>query len=336
MKKQIQELLFEQVKLRLPDNLSLGNSLSDVLSLSPDAVYRRFRGETPVTMNEAHKICNHFNLSFDALAEMGEGKVIFNYTPLNTLEFSLEGYLEGILDAFKKLKSLDGAEMILSVNNINFFHMLNFPQLIRFKLYFWAKTHVQIPKYKDEKFAHERTSQRAFELGKEIIQIYNSIPSSEIYDPEFMRGFMRQIHYYKKAHLFEDPEYSMFLYNRINMLSDHLKEQAIHGKKFMYSTQPPANGNSFTMYLNETINPDSTFYFESANNKGVFISHNIMSYLETTNQEYAMDSKSILDRQIANSSQISLINEKERNNFFHEVEQTINHFKKKLEIEKEF
>jgi hypothetical protein len=228
---------------------------------------------------------------------------------------------------------MGGAEMILSVNNINFFQLLNFPQLVRFKLYFWAKTHLQIPLYQQEKFRHEKTSDSAFQLGKEILTIYNSIPSKEIYDPEFMRGFLRQIQYYFTAHLFEDPEYALFLHDRLTMLSGHLQAQAIAGKKFIYGTEMPASGNDFQMFLNETINSDGTFYYKSEEVEGVFVTHNIMNYLETRNEAYVGDTKSILDRQLANSSQISQINEKERNNFFYDFERTISVFKRKIEAD---
>jgi hypothetical protein len=329
----IQDALFALVKQKLPKDVSLGNALSDILHISPDAVYRRYRNETSLTIQEVKRLCVHFDISFDALMEMGDGRVSFSYPPLNTFDFSLETYLHGILEAFQRLKSLDGAELILSVNNVNFFQLLNFPQLVRFKLYFWAKTHLQIPLYQGEKFKHERTSENAFQLGKEIIQIYNTIPSKEIYDPEFVRGFLRQIHYYYNSHLFDDPEYALFLHDRVQMYSDHIKDQATHGKKFMFGTAVPAFGNEFNMYHNETINSDATFYFESPIHKGVFLTHNIMNYLETTNEKYVHDTKQILDRQLANSSQISIINEKERNNFFFDLDRTILSFKKKIEVD---
>lgn len=333
MKQDIQTILFQLLKQKIAGEESIGNALSDVLSISPDAVYRRLRNETPLTIQEVKKICNHYNISFDALCEIGEGKVVFSYPPLNTFDFSLESYLEGILNALQKLKKLSDAEIILSVNNIQFFQLMNFPHLVRFKLYFWAKTHLQIGAYKDLPFKHEKTSDTAFSLGKEILQIYNAIPSKEIYDPEFMRGFLRQIHYYYKAHLFDDPEYALFLFDRMLMLSSHLKEQASCGKKFMFGTQAPANGNSFEMYLNETINSDATFYFSSNELKGVYLTHNIMNYLETTNENYVADSKLIIDKQLANSSLLSIVNEKERNNFFYEFDKTINSFKKKIEAD---
>ena len=330
MKENIQTTLFNLIKQKIAGEESIGNALSEVLNLSPDAVYRRYRNETALTINEVKKLCNHFSISFDALCEMGDGKVVFSYPPLNTFDFSLESYLEGILKAFQKLKSLSGPEIILSVNNIHLFQLLNFPQLVRFKLYFWAKTHLQIPAYKDQLFKHEKTSDNAFSLGKEILQIYNTIPSKEIYDFDFMRGFMRQIEYYYKSHLFEDPEYALFLFDRMLLMSTHLKEQANVGKKFMFGTQAPASGNTFEMFLNETINSDVTFYYSSKEQQGLYLTHNIMNYLETSNQSYVSDSKMIIDKQLANSSLISIVNEKERNHFFFEFDRTIQLFKKKI------
>lgn len=333
MKQDIQTTLFQLLKQKIAGEDSLGNALSDLLCISPDAVYRRLRNETPLTIQEVKKICIKYNISFDALCEIGSGKVVFSYPPINTFDFSLESYLEGILKAFQKLKSLSDAEIILSVNNVQFFQMMNFPQLIRFKLFFWAKTHLQIGNLSNQLFKHEKTSEHAFALGKEILQIYNSIPSKEIYDPEFMRGFLRQIQYYYNSHLFEDPEYSIFLYDRMLLLSAHLKEQANCGKKFMYGTHAPANGNIFEMYLNETINSESTFYYSGKELQGIYITHNIMNYLETTNENYVSDSKLVIDKQLANSSLISIVNEKERNKFFFEFDRTINSFKKKIEAD---
>jgi hypothetical protein len=333
MKQDIQTTLFQLIKQKNAGEDSLGNVLSDILSISSDAVYRRLRNETALTIQEVKKLCVHYNISFDALCATGDGKVVFSYPPLDTFDFGLESYLEGILQAFHKLKQLSGGEIILSVNNIQFFQLLNFPQLMRFKLYFWAKTHLQMEEYKDQQFKHEKTSDTAFSLGMEILQVYNSIPSKEIYDPEFMRGFLRQIHYYYTSHLFEDPSYALFLYDRILLMSSHLEAQANCGKKFMFGTQAPANGNNFEMYLNETINSDATFYYKGKELQGVYLTHNLMNYLETTDENYVNDSKLIIDKQLANSSLISVVNEKERNNFFYEFNKTINSFKKKMEAD---
>jgi hypothetical protein len=331
MKPNIQSQIFQQIKLRLANQDSIGNALSELLHISPDAVYRRYRNETPLTATEIQKLCQHFDISFDKLASVGNGKVLFDYPPLNTYDFSLESYLEGIRERFTYLKSLSNPSMLLAINNVQFFQLLNFPQLVRFRLYFWAKTHLQIKDYALEKFKHEKTSERAFELGRDILQLYNQIPSTEIFDPELMRGFMRQIFYYYKAHLFEDPSYALFLCDRALLMVQHLHDQASVGKKFIYGTQAPAEGNMFNMYVNETINAETTFLYETNESKGLFISHNIMNYLHTSDELYVSDTMKILDKQLANSSLISVVNEKERNSYFYDLEKMIRSFRARIE-----
>ena len=53
-------------------------------------------------------------------------------------------------------------------------------------------------------------------------------------------------------------------------------------------------------------------------------------------KKYVLDSKQILDKQLANSSLISEVNEKERNNYFFEFEKMILSFRKKIEADLEF
>jgi hypothetical protein len=335
MQASIQTTLFQLIKEHIAGSDTIGNALTSILHISQDAVYRRYRCETLLTIEEVRKICKHFSISFDALIDLSTNNVTFTYSPLETYDFSLESYLKGILNALKQLKSLKNPEIVISVNNTPLFQVLNFPQLVRFRLYFWAKTHLQIDAYKNKPFRHEKPSETAYELGREILLLYNSIPSKEIYDFELMRGFMRQIMYYFKGHLFEDPEYALFLCDRVNLMAKHLKEQAVLGKKFIYGTQAPADGNRFEMYLNETINTDSTFLYKSDAHNGLFLTHNIMNYLQTTDTTYVADTEMILNKQLANSSLISLVNEKERNHFFHELDRTIGFFRKKIEADLE-
>lgn len=118
-----------------------------------------------------------------------------------------------------------------------------------------------------------------------------------------------------------------------SFFSKHLKEQAELGKKFIFGTAAPASGNEFNMYLNETINPDNTFYYSSKEIKGIFITHNVLNYLQTSDPNYIADTKQIIDKQLANSSLISVVNERERNNFFYDFDKMILSFRKKIEAD---
>ncbi|MEX2484425.1 MAG: hypothetical protein WED10_07695 [Brumimicrobium sp.] len=331
MRFDIQTTLLELVKQKIPKDDTFGSVLSDLLNISLDAVYRRNRNETPLTVYEVNKICKHFNISFDTLSEVKENQVLFEYSPLYNFDFSFDSYLEGMVNALKKLGECTNPEFTLTANNIAIFQLLNFPHLTRFRLYFWAKTHLQMEEYKNQLFEEEKLTDNAYSVGYEILQRYVKIPTIECYDPEFLQGLMRQIQYYSSAHLFKDPTYPLKLIDEVKMMADHIKEQTVLGKKFIYKQQPPVDGNGYKVYLNDTINTDNTFYYKSEEQEGIYLVHNHMNFLHTTNPTYVKESKSILDKQLANSSLISQTNERERNSFFHKLDKNIELFRNKIE-----
>lgn len=331
MTKDIQSKLLLLIKQKIDPGDNIGNVLSELLSISIDAAYRRNRSETPFTIQEVQKICNYFNISFDHLSDIKENNVLFEYSPLYSYDFSFDSYLDRLVEALRRLSNSEDPKITLTVDNIALFQLLNFPHLTRFRLFYWAKSHLKIEEYQNVLFEEEKLTDHAYSVGYEILQRYVKIPTVECYDPEFLKGFMRQIQYYSSAHLFKDPEYPLVLMDEIKMMADHIKTQAEIGKKFIYRQQPPADGNAFSLYLNDTINADNTYYYEAQEQKGIYIVHNHLNFLHTTDPTYVKESKSILDRQISNSSLISLVNEKERNSFFHKLDKTIMMFRNKIE-----
>ena len=327
----IQAKLFELIKQSLREDESMGLVVSDVLSLSTDAVYRRIRQETLMTIEELRKLCIHFDISFDALMDMKAGSAVFSYLNLKEGQFTVEKYLEGILNGLSRLKSAKDAAIYLSVNNVHFFQALNFPQIIRFRLFFWAKTHLMLPEFKTKRFTHEKISSEAYSMGREILSAYNRIPTTEIVDEEMMHGFLKQVLYYLESNLFEDPNYALFLADRVVKLYDHYMAQAEVGKKFIFGNEQPSAGNELKVYLTGTVNTDSTILYETSKVSGVYLTHNIMNYLHTMDEEYVADSKRILQRQIENSSPLSQVNAKQRIQYFHSMNQLAGKYKQRFE-----
>lgn len=333
MKNDIQHELLHIIKGKINRTDNIGNVLSEVLSISIDAAYRRNRGETPLTIQEVQKLCSYFDISFDNLASIKENNVLFEYSPLYNYDFSFDSYLDGLVHALRRLNSAEDPHITLTVDNIALFQLLNFPHLTRFRLFYWAKSHLQIGEYQNELFEEQKLTDHAYSVGYEILQRYVKIPTTECYDPEFLKGFMRQIQYYSSAHLFKDPEYPLQLMDEIKMMADHIKAQAELGKKFIYRQQAPASGNEFNLYLNDTVNADNTYFYKTKKEKGIYIVHNHLNFLHTTDPTYVEESKSIMDRQLSNSSLISAVNEKDRNAFFHRLDRTITQFRNKIEAD---
>ncbi len=330
-----QHRIFEIIKRQIQGEDSIGNVVGNVLSISQDAVYRRFRGETQLTILELKKLCKHFNISLDTLFEINKNKVIFEFQPLDEFDFSMDLYLRSMNQALSDISAHKNPKLTILINNSPIMQLLNYPHLVRFKLFFWAKNYLQLEEYKNQKFKYDKISSESFNIGYESLKMYNAIPSKEIYDVELLGGFAREIFYYYEAEQFEDSNYAIYMLELLNRFVDHLKAQAAAGKKFVSTLEAPAIGNDFEMYLNETLNGNTTIVYEAQDFEGVYIGHNLLNSVHTTDRAYVQDTISTIDKQMSNSSIISVVNEKQRNSFFAQIKRRIDTYKKKIEIDLE-
>lgn len=327
----IQEQLLGAIKQRLPKGEKLAQALMDTLHLSQDAVYRRMRGEVPLTIFETKSLCERYNISFDDYKNFRQGQVTFSYNSLAKIDFTFESYLTGLRDGMRQIKNLENPVLYMSVNDTPLFQLFNLPHLTRFKFFFWAKTYLKIPEFKDEKFKRIKIDKQVLQIGMEAHNLYNSITTHEVYSQEALRGTLRQIQYYFDAHLFEEPAYALELLDNLLDLTRHMQKQAEIGRKFARGNEPVSSGNEFHMYFNETYISDNTYLIKWKEGKGVYFSHNIMNYLLTFDPFYTAESEQMLETLFANSSPISVVNAKDRSRFFAGTERTILNFRKHVE-----
>ncbi|MGV6860959.1 MAG: hypothetical protein ACWA41_04255 [Putridiphycobacter sp.] len=327
------QAIISKIKSKLLPKEKLSDIFQQELNLSLDAVYRRIRGDVPFTLYEAKILSNKYNFSLDDVNVKVRGKVTFNYNPSSTINVNFESYLTNLRDNLRVIKGLKNPHIYASINDTPIFQLFNLPHLTRFKFFFWAKSYLQLPEYKLVKFGKEKIDKRVLQIGIEAHNIYNSIPSTEIYCPEALRGTLRQIEYYLEADLFEDSAYALQLLDNLQELSDHMKAQAKIGHKFVYGNEPNLSEDTeFNMYFNSTYLPDNTYYVKHELGSTTFITHNIMNVIATTDYQYNQESKFILDRLIANSILISETAVRERNRFFSDLNKTIDSFRKKVEF----
>lgn len=329
----VQQRIFDAIKKQLPKDEKIATVLMNTLFLSQDAVYRRLRGDVPLTIYETKTLCEAYNISFDEIDAYKRGSVNFSYLPLDRIGLNFESWITGLRDGLKQIKNLDDTSMLMSVNDTPIFQLFNLPHLTRFKFFFWAKTYLKIPAYENELFRREKIDKQTLMIGIEAHNIYNSIPTTEIYSAETLRGTLRQIQYYFDAHLFEDRSYVLELVDNLLALIGHLKAQAEIGRKYAYGNEPPTAGNSIDMYFNETFISDNTYLIKSNSGSSVYLSHNIMNYLNTTDPYYIQESEFVLEKLVNNSNLISKVNAKDRNRFFATLEINVRNFRKKVEAE---
>lgn len=332
MKPDHQKTIFEIIKRQTQGKDSLGNIVGEILSISQDAVYRRFRGETHLSIFELEKLCQYFEISLDSLFEINKSKVLFDFQPLSEYDYKMDLYFDRMLEGLRFIQAQEGANMIVSALNFPVLQCLNFPHLLRFKLFFWAKTHLQVPEYKTKKFKYEKFDPDTFQKGFEALSLYNRIPTKEMYDPELYFGFMREIYYYFESDQFEDPGYAISIFDQLEKAVNHMEAQTELGRKFAPNSVAPASGNDFEVYLNGTFNSNTTIYYQTKDHQGLYLAHNMLNSIHTNDKVYIEDSLSILNKQMSNSSIISINNDKERKMFYKKVRKNIEQYKKKIEL----
>lgn len=332
-KKDLQQKLFKQIKSQLPTGIKLVDILSEQLNVSLDASYRRLNGKVPLTIFETKTLLDHYDISIGNISSGKKGKIIFNYNSLSNIDLDFESYLLGMRAEMREVKKLNNPKFTISINETPIFQLFNFPHLTRFKFFFWSKSYLNLPEFKDRKFKREKADRNLMEIGREAHNIYNSVPSTELYCAETLRGILRQLEFYFESDFFEDKSYVLELLDNLLGLSNHMRHQAEVGHKFAVGNEPnTSEGSKFSMYWNATYLPDNTYHVGHDDGETTYFSHNIMNSIKTKNTDYNSDTKLILDRLINNSVLISLNASKERNQFFSSLEHAILGLRKKVEL----
>lgn len=327
----IQQRLLNAVKEKLNKGEKLANVLQDTLNLSQDAVYRRMRGEVPLTIYETKTLCEKYDISFDDYGTYRKGQVVFTYNTLSKTDFNYLAYLTGLRDGLRQVKNLENPELYLSVNDTPLFQIFNLPHITRFKFFFWAKTYLKMPAYANEKFKRIKIDKKSLQVGLEAHSLYNSITTHEVYSNETLHGTLRQIQYYFDADLFEEPEYSLELLDNLLQLVQHMQLQAELGRKFTRGNEPVTSGNEYHVYYNETYISHNTYLIKWKDGRAVYNTQNIMNYLLTADPYYTKEAEDMLQNLFANSSPISIVNAKERTKFFSGLERSILNVRKQIE-----
>ena len=327
---ELQQFFFQHIKSKLAPHLSFVEEIAEQLNISTDSAYRRIRGEKPISLEEVQKLCVHFRISLDHLLNIESNSTVFFGNWVDVESFDFEKYLSDMLLQLEQIAGGTTSMMYYEAKDIPPFHHFQFPQLAAFKYFFWMKTILAYPGLMKEKFESHTLAKPLNETGKKIIDVYNKIPSAEIWSVETINSTIRQIEYYKDAGVFGNSETIGQLYEALYQLIEHLEKQAESGEKFSIDGQPEGNKNNFQLYFNEVILGHNTILSITNEQKTVFINHGVLNYMITRDNRFCNYTKKSMENIMRKSSLISSVSEKERNRFFQVLKEKINHRQKVL------
>ncbi len=310
----VQTVFLNEIRKKLPDNVSFADELAEILNVSRDSAYRRIRGETDLSLDEVKKLYDQYGISFDAIISPNSNMVLIDHQAIG-FNYSLMEWLKSLIGNLEQAKSSKVSEIIYAAKDMPVFHYFQFPELTTFKLFVWSKSLM-----KDSHYEHLQYSPTI--LPKEILaeaarawQIYSSIPSTEIWSDEVINGTLKQIEFYHECDFFTNRSMITNLYDQLIEFINNIKREAAEGKK--------SEGGALTLYQNEILIPDNTIFAKIHNQRLVYINYNTMDLLTTQQESFCERTEVYMNNLIKNSALISATAEKERNRFFNKVEEKI-------------
>jgi hypothetical protein len=311
----MQQHFFNHIKQRMPDHLSLVDAVSEVLNISNDSAYRRIRGDKALSFDEIQKLAIHFKVSLDQFLHLQGNAITFLGNYISREHFDLKNYFQTIVQQLTYFSAAQKKELYYLNKDIPIFHFFAFPELAAFKTYFWSRYNLNYSKYNKGQFLIDEFLPIVEDVSSEICNQYHAIPSTEIWNLDCINTTIRQINFYKESKLFKSHEDLMTVFRCLEKLVDYIESQAAAGRKFMYG-QPQQNGARYNIFINQFLLGDNTIAVELDNQRMVFLNHNVINYIQTTDTAFIEYTFQTLNTLLKKSTLISEVGEQERENFF--------------------
>lgn len=327
---EFQEQLFQLIKRRLPADASTADEVATLLEISTDSAYRRMRGEKTMTIDELYKLATNYHLSVDQLMGIQTDAISFQGQFVNRNNFHFEHYINSIIQNVAYINSCENKEFYYICKDLPIFHHYHFRELAAFKWFFWHKSYLQYPDFEQKKFSFSQYPDSLYSLEQKALEIYNQIPSIEIWNIENMNVIFRQIDFYRNAEVFNSDEDIFKLYDAIEKTWDHLEEQAAIGYKFKYGDPAKEPIGEYKMYFNEVLLGDNSLFAVLDGLKICYLTHSTINYIMTRDVTFTENMYRHIQNQLKRSTLISEVSEKERSRFFRIIRERLQKRKEAL------
>ena len=333
----LQQKLFDIILQKFPKRAQAAESLQTLLGLGRDAIYRRFRGETPLTPDELQLLAREFDISLDALIFGQADQVFFSYRSFPSTLNKFQDYLEEVHRNISTVYQLEGSRIYYTTAELPIYHYCALPEIIAFKLYVWARTVWNFEDWNGRKFQFSDIPTEAIQLSQEIVRLYYNIPSTELWHLNILDNTLNQMEYYVSSGGFIDPNDAFVLCDKLLSLVNYIDQMAEAGHKFAIGKSPAhSKGAELDLYYNEMMFTSNTILADTPMGKTVFATYGSPNFLRCTNPRMGDYTEDWIKRIIRKSISISAHEEKNRIRFFNKlrrkVEQSRQRIKGQIEL----
>ncbi|MEM1319999.1 MAG: helix-turn-helix transcriptional regulator [Bacteroidota bacterium] len=324
MNQSLQDYLFERILNTFPKRSAAVEALGKLMGLGKDAVYRRLRGHTLLSLDELAALAREFKVSLDDYLFSRADSVVFSYSSFSQTISSYRDYLDSVSRNIERIYLLPEKHFYYATSEIPLFHYCHFPEVIGFKLYVWARTIWSVPKIKEQAFHFDLLSQEDQRITSELLNMYNDIPSTELWHLNIVDNTLNQIEYHVNIGGFQRPEDALVLCDRLLELCEHIRKMAAFGHKYRMGGEPQATATrTFDLFHNEMVFTNNNFLAVTPVGKVIFTTYCNPNFLKCTDERMCNFTEDWFKNITSKSIAISNHAEKNRSWYFNTLHRKI-------------
>ncbi len=332
LKANLQQRLINILESLCPPTISLPDILADLLNISKDSAYRRIRCKTAIDLNELFHISRYFSISIDKLLSNELNGVVFDYSPMHSVD-DYKKYLQSIIDDMSKLIKCEDVRVIYAAQDIPLFHNFRSQKLSRFKLFYWLRSIVNTSEYQEKKFDEIVFDEELLSLGQSMYNEYSKVFSEEIWTEITPVSLFKQIEFCWSSGLFRSKEQAFEICDEVVQEFNILELQAKSGIKTDSAGKPTSLKKNFSLYLSDIEIGNNCIYTDIAGNMNVYLAYNTFNKITTSNQSFCLEIQRWLTNLITKSMPISEVSESHRYQFFKKLHKGIEDVRNKINLE---
>ena len=311
-----QQYLFERIREVVPPEKSLVSVIAEVLHLSEDSTYRRLRGETPLVLEEVRELCKHFRISLDQLLQISSHSTLFETIRIHNTAYTFEAFLTDLVKRLEAVNRIPEKHVYYLTKDIPLFHHFVFRPLFAFRYFFWMKSILQHPDFVNTTFTLDCLPASVESLGQKILQLYNQIPSTEIWNTECVNSIILQLEFYREVGFFPSAGDLKAVYGSLLQTIQHIEAQAEMSKKYVPDENPAHKPENFSFFNNRITLGDNTVLVYTPSGKMTYLNFEVLNYMFTSDTGFCDQTYEALQNLMRRSTLISGVSEKQRKIFF--------------------
>ena len=292
------------VQARLPEHLNVVDTLGELLGIGSDSTYRRLRGETALSFEEAQLISSHFGISMDAAGIDALNRVDFDAGhPIETAA-DYAKYTQRLVSRMLQIE--DGKQqshMYYLAQDFPLFYVYLFPQISRLKSFYWGRSILALPDFQHVTFGQFTISKERFQAGLEVMRSYAQLNASEVWTSRSFLATLKQIQYCWETGLIIELRDALAILEEMDELIEVIRIQSTAGQKINPLTRQPT-GAPFHFYITDLSVGNNAVFLDRGHTKHTFLSFNTFNFIETTNRAFNRQTEKWIQELIRKSTKI--------------------------------